>query len=365
MSSASPAGNSPHRVRRSARSTGIRRRWTARCARTLCLLAGLVLVAALPARAQTADVPTRTQSVPLRAGWNSVFIDVEPTNPEPGVVFTNLPVTKVAAFFPSSSPVEYIQDPAAASWKQQGWRMWYAPSMPESAVSDLRSVRGGQGYLVYASAPATLSVTGEIQLRRYRWRSDSFNFVGFPASGVEPPTFATWFAGSTAQRSDTRASIYSLDAAGYWRPVLQPGSTLVQPGVAYWVFSKGGSDYQGPLDVSIPVGGGDGRLDFGAAGERLSVRFSNPTGVPVRFSLELSPSDALPLEHEERIPGQAALVRVPVTAGALFGPVEAGGKLDVRLVLDRARLSGAGAAVITVRDDVGSLVRIPVTARNP
>lgn len=322
-------------------------------------------MAALPTRAQTGNVPTRTQAVPLRAGWNSVFIDVEPSNPDPGVVFTNLPVTKVAAFLPSSSPVEYIQDPAAASWKQQGWRMWYAPSMPESAVSDLRSVRGGQGYLVYASAPATLSVTGEIQLRRYRWRSDSFNFVGFPASGDEPPTFATWFAGSTAQRSDTRASIYALDAAGHWRPVFQPESTLVQPGVAYWVFSKGGSDYQGPLDVSIPVGGGDGRLDFGTAGERLSVRFTNTTGVPVRFNLELSPSDGLPLEHEERIPGQAALVRVPVTAGEPFGPVEAGGKLDVRFLLDRARLAGSGAAVITVRDDVGGLVRIPVTARNP
>jgi hypothetical protein len=238
--------------------------------------------------------------------------------------------------------------------------------MPESAISDLRSIRGGQGYLVFASADSTLNVTGETVLRRFRWRSDSFNFVGFPVASDSPPTFAAWFAGSTAQQSGARPSTYLLDASGFWRPVLQPEITQIQPGVAYWIFCRGGSDYQGPLDVSLPRAGADGRLDFGTATERLPVTLRNTTTSPIRYQLELSSADALPLTQERTLPGQAGRVAFPIVNGAQLEPLEPGAKVDLQLALDRAQLSATGGAVVlTVRDEVGSQIRIPVTAKNP
>lgn len=325
-----------------------------------------LLASSIAAHAQNSDPLIRTQTFALKAGWNAIYVEVEPADPTPALIFTNTPVTKVAGFFPNTSPVEYIQDPASASWKQSGWRVWYAPSMPESAINDLGAIRGGQGYLVHAMADTTLRIAGEIRLRRIRWRSDSFNFVGFPVNPDEQPTFAAWFAGSTAQQSDSRVAVYTLDSSGYWRPVSQPQSTLIQPGVAYWVFSKGGSDYQGPLDVSIPAGGAEGRLDFSAAGDALTLLFKNPTGFPIRFNLTLESSGSFPLAHESKLPARADRVQTPIVSTELFGPVEPGSKLPVRFSLDRAQLSdSANSAVITVRDDVGSLVRIPVTGRNP
>jgi hypothetical protein len=344
---------------------GVRRAW--RCTTAWAGVWAACLVACgVAARAQGSNPLVRTQVFALKAGWNAIYVDVEPDDPAPGLIFTNTPVTKVAGFFPNNSPVEYIQDPASAAWKQSGWRVWYAPSMPESAINDLGAVRGGQGYLVHAMADASLRIAGEIRLRRLRWRSDSFNLVGFPVNPEELPTFATWFAGSTAHQSDTRAAIYSLDASGYWRPVSQPQTTVIQPGVAYWVFSKGGSDYQGPLDVSIPAGAGDGRLAFGGAGESQALLFKNPAGFPIRFNLTLESSGTFPLTRETRLPGRADPVQAPIVGTESLGPVEPGSKLSVRFSLDRARLSDSTpSAVITVRDDVGSLVRIPVTGRNP
>ena len=98
------AGESPHEPKRPVCLTGIWRRSTTRHAGVWGLLAGCVL-AALTVAAQATDIPLRTQSVPLRAGWNSVFLDVEPLDPAPSAVFARLPVTKVAAFLPPNSPV--------------------------------------------------------------------------------------------------------------------------------------------------------------------------------------------------------------------------------------------------------------------
>lgn len=306
------------------------------------------------------------QTIALQPGWNAIHLKVDPLEPHPGAVFTNLPVTKVAAYFPNRTPVEFIQDPAAVAWKKQGWNVWFAPTLPESVVSDLSAMSGGQAYLVYATAGATVPVQGRVRYRRIRWRSDSYNFVGFPVEAVAGPTFAAWFAGSPAHRSAARPMIFTLDGGGHWRPVDRPESTLVQANTAYWVFCQGASDYQGPLDVSVPLGVQSSGVDFGTANETITVRFRNTTASPLRFSVELSPAAALPLSYEQKLLSLGQRVQIPLTSPASLGPLEAGSELNLRLLLDRALLVGTnGGAVLTVRDDVGGLVRMPVTGRLP
>lgn len=330
----------------------------------LSLLPGL-LVGGWSAFGQTTE-PVSSQTVALSPGWNAVYLTVDPLDPSPAAVFGGMPVTKVAAFFPSRTPVEFIQDPASPDWKQQGWSVWYAPVLPEAAISDLSSILGGQGYLVFATANCTLNLQGKVRLRRVRWRSDSFNFVGFPVDSLSPPTFAAWFAGTAAHLSATRPTIFTLDSSGHWRAVDHPESTQIQPGRAYWVYALGSSDYQGPLDVLIQGGAPNVGADFGGVTEFLTLRFRNRTGTPIRFSLDLAPTDSLPLSYLRLLPTGLTRQAVRLTTPTDLGSLEGASQLDVRLVLDRALLSRTNAAaVLTVRDDVGSFVQIPVTGSLP
>jgi hypothetical protein len=331
----------------------------------LGVAAGLILLGAREMRAQS-TLPLDTQVIQLQAGWNAIHLNVEPTDSRPEVVFGGAPITKVATFFPTRSPVEFIQDPASPSWKQQGWSIWYASVLPESAVSDLSAIIGGQGYLIFATARATLNVSGTVKLNRIRWRADSFNFVGFPVDPVSPPTFTAWFAGSTAQMSTTRRTIFALDGSGHWRAVDHPEATQIQPNAAYWIFCAGGSEYQGPLDITLPLGVPKNGADFGAVTETIPIRFRNLSGVPIRFGAELSPANSLPVSYEARSGDQATRSQAALSPAVTFDPLEAGGQYVLRLTLDRALMTTTnGTAVLTVRDDVGSFVRIPVSGRLP
>lgn len=327
----------------------------------VALLAGVLTA---PVRAATpADVVR--QSIPLQRGWNAVHLKVDPLDPLPAAVFRGLPVEKVATFFPRRTPVEFIQDPGSANWKQEGWSVWFADTVPEAALSDLFSIPGGQGYLIYATAPATWEIEGRVGVRPVRWRADSYNLVGFAVDPVSPPTFAQWFAGSPAHQPGKRPVIYRLDGSGHWVPVDRRDATLIEPNAAYWVFCQGGSDYQGPLEVSVPRGVPGLGLEYGSEAETITLQFRNRTASPVRFDVEMTPAGAVPLSYERRVTQSNDRVREPLDGSSSFGPLEAGEDLVLRVTLDRSALPGAVAALLTVRDDIGGRVQIPVSGRLP
>lgn len=334
--------------------------------RFLSWMTGLLLAALAQGLAANPTSPVVTQTFSLIQGWNAIYLTVDPSDSSPAALFSGVPVTKVATYFPTRTPVEFIQDPASAPWKKQGWSVWFAPTLAESVINDLYSLPGGQGYLVYATANATLSVAGTARLNRIRWRSDSFNLVGFPVDPASPPTFSTWFSGTTAHLSANRASIFALDGGGHWRAVDHPESTQIRPNTAYWVFSRGGSDYQGPLDVAVPLGVPGKGADFGTVAENITVRFRNPTGVPIRWTAEISSAGGSPVTYQLRSKDLATRSQAPLFPAVDFGPLESGAEFNLRLTLDRTLMSQASeAAVLTVRDDMGSLIQIPVTGSLP
>lgn len=329
-------------------------------------LFGVLAIYQGTALAANSASPVVTQTFALGKGWNAIYLAIDPTDASLATIIGEAPVTKIATYFPTRTPVEYIQDPTSVPWKKQGWSIWFAPTLPESAINDLYSMPGGQGYLVYATANATWTVSGTARLNRIRWRSDSFNLVGFPVDAASPPTFSTWFSGTTAHLPVNRASIFALDGSGHWRAVDHPELTQIRPNTAYWVFSRGGSDYQGPLDVAVPLGVSGKGVDFGPVAENVTVRFRNPTGVPIRWTAEISPSGGLPVTYQLRTKDLATYSQAPLSPAAAFGPLESGAEFNLRLTLDRALMSQpSGTVLLTVRDDVGSVIQIPVTGSLP
>lgn len=300
-------------------------------------ITGWGMLAAVLASASVCCAQTRQQTLNLRAGWNAVFLEVEPTNAAPQSVFANTPIDTVARYFPRTSPVQYITDPAEARWNEPGWGVWYAPSRPESVVSSLHAIHGNRPYLVHASTDFTWSVSGRAALGRLSWQADSFNLVGFCVNEQSPPTFEKFFAGAGGRIG---GRIYRLDASGRWRPVTFAAATTIRSGEAYWVYCRGKTDYQGPVDVRVA---GLGGLNFGNSGSRMDVEFHNISAEAAGVTVEAVPgSGELPLARVVRdlkvlqtsraelqpvtqlsvAPGQVEALRLEVRREAMSAPSE-------------------------------------------
>ena len=218
---------------------------------------------------------TATQDIPLDAGWNAVWLEVEPIYPDdhahspgqakaPDDVFTNPTVTKVISPNPSAGTAEFFaQNPTAvpATITQALWQQWSRSAVANN--NNLRMVTGNRPYLIHASAPGAVAITGKVRFQRPVWVADRYNLIGFGLAGTPAsptlPTFAEFFAPVSTTHQASR--IYQLNAtSGNWTAVTP--TTAMTSNEAYWIFSNGSSDYMGPIAVDFK-GAPTGGLSFG------------------------------------------------------------------------------------------------------
>lgn len=236
-----------------------------------------------------------TQSFSLQAGWNAIWLEVQPTNDVPAVVFDGVPVEQVWTFRQRLPAVDYIADPTEPVWNRDQWLSWVPAAQPESIANSLFAIPGQRAYLIKAAAAGTLQVTGTPSLRRARWKPDAFNLCGFPVDPGAPPTFREFFRTAPAHfdpAANAPRAIYTLNGTGTWELVAP--TDLMQAGAAYWVYSQGGSSFVAPFEVRID-GGGD-RLDFGRQVSQLLIQTINHRGTTVNATLgetTLPPDPAL------------------------------------------------------------------------
>lgn len=211
------------------------------------------------------------QTLTLRPGWNAVFLEVEPPNPDPAVVFAGVVgLESVWAWNRRTSPVEYIQNPGLPV-EPPPYMLAYVPGNP--LITNLHAIHGETAYLIKiaAGAPASQSKTetGEPAIPKAAWQPNSFNFVGFHLDPTIPagsmPTYFDFFSGSPAHyltpaSAPAGPEVYVLDnPTGIWRRVV--GTDRMAAGEAFWVYCQGSSNFGGPLSVQLGQGTG---IDFGA-----------------------------------------------------------------------------------------------------
>jgi hypothetical protein len=265
--------------------------------RTLFVAALLAL--AHPARAQWA-----VQTISLHAGWNAVFVEVQPEPASCETLFAGLPVESVWAFNRQAAAVQFIQDPANLAPGNPDWLTWLPAGNPAAASSSLFALEGRRAYLVKlpGNAPSQpWSIKGRPLLKPIEWMKDSLNFVGFAVAPSGGPTFQDFFAGSPAHAGQP---IFRLNALGQWVKIAAPGSTYVMPGEAYWIGCNGPSTFCGPLTVDTGFRSG---LDYGRQTVELDLRIKNTSAAVHTYSLTKMASAAVPV-------GQAALAG-PVPLG--------------------------------------------------
>jgi hypothetical protein len=321
------------------------------CLPALGLLLSLLLVRSLPAQ-------TITQTIPLAAGWNAIWVEVEPTNSAIGIVLTNQPVESVWPYSDKLTPAEFIASLSEEAWNDPGWRRWYPPNSPHAILNTLFALEAGKAYLVKMTNAATLNITGRPVLQPVPWVPDAFNLRGFPLSAGARPTFASFFAASGAH---TGQPVFRLDPVlGVWTNVVL-ATDQMRAGEACWVYCQGASTYSGPLQVKLDQGS---RLDFGSAVQRLNLYLQNLTDGPLAVGInDLNRSGATPLSLVWATTN--GLVQQPLPA-RFNTNLAAGLTQRLQLAVRRQDFNGTNySTVLEITNQIGSRVLLEVNADKP
>ncbi|MES2474665.1 MAG: hypothetical protein V4640_02710 [Verrucomicrobiota bacterium] len=222
-----------------------------------------------------AQAQSASQSITLSAGWNAVWLEVEPVDSSglplpPQTVFNNADILMVASPKPLAGLAEFFaNDPdTIGTFNQDEWQQWKRTD--PTGGNDLPTIAGNRPYLIQVApgtATFTVTLTGNAHFFRPTWNPDRYNLVGFGLQGT--PTFDQFFGPSGAKHAV--AKIFTLDAAsGNWQRVV--GNAAMASGRAYWVFCSGPSNYMGPVSVSFDSASG-GKLGFAGPSDVVSVGF--------------------------------------------------------------------------------------------
>ncbi len=306
-----------------------------------------------------ATVPVRaafpmSQSFNLRAGWNAIWLEVEPINQEINAVFQGIPLESVWTFASVVSSVDFIQDPSEPVWNRDRWLVHVPTNRVESVNNNLFKVLGQRAYLVKVSAPATLNVTGEPKLKFPAWAPGAYNFRGFPIDPNGPPTFASFFRYSPAHFNVAQQrlqKIYQLNDAGQW--TLVGPNDLMKSGEAYWVYTSGVSEYIAPLTASLDFGAG---LEFTSAVTESPLHLQN-VGSTVRTATvtDIGPASSLSYQLNTTPPSWGALPR------PFSQPLGANASYNLLLGANFATAtSSLYETILRVTDGQGTRFHIPV-----
>jgi hypothetical protein len=321
--------------------------------RRVAPIAGLLLVLEGVGHAQTI-----TQQFNLHAGWNAVWMEVEPDNSDIGVVFTNLPLSSVWTYVPNANQVQFIKDPSEASFNDPVWLRYFPIGRAEAFANNLYAVHAAKAYLLNLTASAALTVTGQPLIKARDWQSDSYNLRGFPVDPDHLPTFGTFFSPSPAHAGQP---IYHLGADGKW--VLVDAGASMASGEAYWVYCKGASSYRAPLGLELELGDG---LDFDVSLTELTPRLRNLGLSAKSISIrDVTAGNSSPLSYLKFANNTFQWVNLPdPLTVSLGGSSSSSAVTDLRLAIRRKDFPGGTtsyASILEIKDNASSRYLVPMT----
>ena len=343
----------------------------------LCLLSFVLCLAA--------DASHIEETIHLSKGWNAIYLESTPDELSCADFFAGSPVVSVGCYDDSAyeSTAQYRSDGTEINQKPVSYAVWFADADDDSS---LRTLVGGNCYLIYATNVWEKSFLGVPAQPRQTWRKadaegDGFmNLVGVScgggASGTTRPaegetTAAAYFGpgpfgakGTIYQIGGTKASAPSLLSLAFGSK-----SPTLRNGMAYALTSERADNWPGV----IRIGGTDfiGCVDFGTTARRSSFTVANASAVDRTFALTCRPS----ADTNETSLELSRLVREnPLDEGRWVAitndtpwtlELRAGESATVQLALDRGGMTNEFCgSVIEVRDESGSQmrVRVPLTA---
>ena len=320
-----------------------------------------------------------SQTLQLKPGWNAVCLWIDPVPAALDDVFANTAVTSLWQWERHFTSVQFTTDTAKLLPEDPHWQYWYPPASGLSFLSGIKSLVGGESYLIEVrsnAAPFAIVLKGQPRLPNPKWMPYEMNFVGFPSGPAPGPYFQDYFRGSTEIDATTSydPGLYTVKSSSASLPVTAPARTRMERGVAYWARLKGVKGYVAPFTVE---GLTAGVLDFGTDVQEFSFSLVNASTSAVEVVLAPTVSESPPVS-QPALAGPVPLswyrivsltnrtwvaLTVPFTVA-----IPALGKSAVRLAIRRADLGQASAgavfqSLLNVRDTAGrAFYQLPVRA---
>lgn len=319
-----------------------------------------LLLFGLFAAATSAAAATVQQNFTLQPGWNAIYIELEPEQPEIATVFAGLPVASVWRWIPDRGGAQFIRDPSEGLENVEGWFGWFPEPRPEAFLSNLFRLSANTAYLVKleGSSPRQVSISGRPVFVPRRWEPNAFTFTGLPVQAGSAPSFAEFFSASAEHQAQP---IYRLSTAGQWQLVANPSSAAIEPGVAYWIYTKGNSRYQGRMHIVLDQGES---IDFAAAVDESRLVLRNRSGSNGSFQIQRVGVGGLPLSFRVEDP-ETGEVGWPSLQEALVLDAPAGEDVFLTLgVLRREFTDDAMEQIFAVTDENGQRVLLHASARS-
>jgi hypothetical protein len=336
-------------------------RWAAPLALMFCAMG---FSAFLQASVSCVSGQVCTQTIELTPGWNAIYVQIAPTEEATESVFAEYvdgdgpQITSVWTWLQHRAKIDFIQDPDPDNLlSAPGWLRFFPEPATEAFMTNLFAIQANRAYLVNLAGDSsvTLTITGKPVVPKINWESDSFNLVGFHVDPSNLPTFADFVDSSAAHKGQP---IYRLvnDA---WVQV-DPLNTIIQPNVAYWIFSKGGSSYTGPLHVELPQ---LNRMEYNTVLDSLTPRFQNSLDVSQSVTLSVIGNPPGMFYSNDNLNAEDKWLALPTNISQTIG---ADSELRFPLGVRRADFTPADFnQTLEVIGTAGSRWLIPVSALAP
>jgi hypothetical protein len=346
------------------------------------ILAAALLCLGLFGMPQRSAAQWTAQTFQLQAGWNAIYLAVQPSPASCDALFANLPVEGVYRHNARRTLAQFDTNPDDLFFRPDEWLQWVPDDGQSGFVRTLNNLPGDATYLIKARTNFVWTVVGRPVLPRLEWVEGKANMVGFQVNPdpAQQPVFADFFRyepGVDATPNPGEERIYEIG------PQLQhtniTGRTSRQkilPGRAYWIYAQGLSDFVGGLEVY--AGASEG-LVYGTEYNELILRVRNRYGSPVTVSVQHMPSAAPPADTPRQA-GETPLLWADRTDGGwVWQPWAAGTKSatrqlatnelwEIRLALNRSAMTeptltnALWQSLVQVSSTCGSFHQVPVSA---
>ena len=222
-----------------------------------------------------------SQKISLHAGWNAVYLEVDPLDDDWASILSGYPLESIYAWNPRIPEVDEIADPDQINAKianlnevSPKWLHFLPDENELLFLKNLHRAEGGRAYLIKLGITGDfeIDVEGTPVLPDIHWKENQFNFVGFHIDPENPPAFRDFFDKSAAHKDQM---VFRLQTNGNWAAVdlSDPAeTTLMKNGEAFWIYCEGESNFTGSLAISPEFGSS---LDFGDRLHELTLNVKN------------------------------------------------------------------------------------------
>ena len=252
---------------------------------------GICAIAVMAAVA--ADAGMIEETLTLTNGWNAVYIESTPENPDAADFFGDMGVTKASCYISSvySQTAQMASDGSDISQKPVS-HFIYDANRPDN--STLKNINGGLVYLIFATNATKKTFFGTPQIPRVSWQVSDSGFATLVPilvpKGEEDVLATEYFDGAPcgAQNAFNAWTIFGRDDKA---PTFAPISAImftrkpkVKGGGAYALESESAGEWAGVIEVSAGL---SDALNFsdGQSSASLIVRNASTKERDVQISL--------------------------------------------------------------------------------